>query len=252
MLSRIRNWISGAGGEENLEAAAHKRAKVVYNLKKLQTDRCFIDVRFPDRDKTTFQTLILEVDSELDQLTIDELYPADDIGDVTAGDVLELTSRQKGMRMSFVTKIERIEHDGNSPLFHLQIPASVKAKQQRKHFRVRIQSDSGIKVNVFDKKGLTCVALNLSADGIGFHISGNHTDFIKFSGVLEDFHLKLPNNVSMHCGLEIRSVEFKKQPNRRTLIGASFLNLSPQDRKKIENYVVELQRIERKSEIRGH
>lgn len=249
MLARLRDWIAGHG-EEDLAAIARHRDKVIFNLEKMQSEHCFIDVRFPERDARTFQSLILAVDDGDDLLTIDELYPTDDVGDVTAGEMLELTSRKKGIRMSFVTRIESIEHDGKSPLFKLQIPSSVNAKQQRKNYRVQLEPDSGVKFNVFDKTGLICTVVNVSVDGIGFYMGGNHTSDFKLGSILQDCLLKLPNGVSFHSSMEVRSCEFKKYPNRRTLIGGSFINLAPPDIKKLETVLATMQREQRKNESR--
>ncbi len=249
MLTKLKQWLAGSD-EENAELAANLRQKVIFNLKKLQREHCFVDVRFPGRDDTVFQSLILEVDHDSNLLTIDELYPASDVGDVTAGEVVEITSRKKGIRLSFTTHIEMIDYDDGAPLYQLEIPASLKAKQQRRYFRIQVQPDSDIRLNIFDEAGLMCTVLNLSNNGIGFYVSGNHSEALRQKDHLRDCILKLPEKISINCGIDLRSVEFKKHPNRRTLVGGAFRNISQTDLKKLESFIASVQRTERKKESR--
>lgn len=247
MLQKIKDWLNGEEASDP-EILERQRAKAIFNLKKLQHEHCFIDVTFPERDISPLQSLILNVDSESNLLSIDELYPPDQISDVTAGEIVEVTSRKKGVKISFTTRIEAIDFSDEAPVYKLAIPQNVKAKQQRKNYRVQISGEHNVRLNIYDEPGLVCTIINLSANGLGFYIAGNHTDILKVGRVLKASSLRLPNQLNISCDILVRSIQFQKHPTRRTLIGAELSEINQVEQKKLENFIAELQREQRKSE----
>lgn len=219
-------------------------------LQTLMKERVFLQVRLPTLNDATYQSLILEVDNENDKLVIDDLFPRDLGPDITEGVPVEVFCKHQGLHLHFESVIEAITLVEGNIAYQLRVPTQVEAKQQRKHFRVHIPLDSGVKLATEVPNVSMASVLNLSSTGIGLIIPGNVEDVMRTQRVLKNCRLHLPMNSTVICAVQVRSVQFKSKPTRRTIVGGELTGISGPDQKKLDQYVFSLQRLQRQRETR--
>lgn len=225
-------------------------AETVLRLQQLALDHTFVDVRFPERTGNSYQSLILKINPDEGYLLIDEFFPSSDNVLVSPGDEVLITSQRKGMPVSFSTVVQSIcidEGDG-MPAYRLEIPDSVDARQRRRHFRVQVEPDAGVKVRIpnDDSTTLLCTVHNLSYSGIRFSTGGNIAQQLETQRIFSNVLLTLPDEVTIQCQIEVMSYEFKRLPYRHMLIGGKFRAISSSNQKKLDQYLALMQRSQRK------
>jgi c-di-GMP-binding flagellar brake protein YcgR len=219
-------------------------------LQTLMNERVFLQVRLPTLNDATYQSLILEVDSEHNKLVIDDLFPRDVGPDITEGVPVEVFCKHQGLRLHFESVIESITLVEGNIAYQLRVPTQVESKQQRKHFRVHIPLDSGVKLMTDVPNVSMASVLNLSSIGIGLLVPGNVEDIMRSQRVLKNCRLQLPLNMTVMCSVQVRSVQFKAKPTRRTIVGGELTGISVADQKKLDQHVFSLQRLQRQRETR--
>jgi len=228
--------------------------QVVIRLQQLVEERAFVDVRFPGRASNTYQSLILKVDPLERFVLIDELFPAHGAFFISPGDEVEITSVRRGIPVRFTTWVKAIsidEADG-IPAYRLALPDAVEAKQRRTHFRVSVDPDAGVRMKIRGPEAskLLCTVQDLSHGGVGFSCQGNLSDRLRENNQLRDSLLSIPGAQDISCNLEVRTFEFRRAPYRHTVIGARFDTLSPIAEKQLEQFLVLIQRQQRRDSQR--
>ncbi len=182
----LKKLFSGFLGRHKAEETAPPDAEVrasfeqtVIRLQQMVEERSFVDVRFPGRADSVYQSLILKVDPHERYVLIDELFPAHGQFFISPGDEVEITSVRRGIPVRFHSWVKSISIDeiDGLPAYRLALPDSVEAKQRRTHFRLALDADSGVRLRIRGPDGdrLLCTVLNLSQSGLGFSCQGNLT-----------------------------------------------------------------------------
>ncbi len=236
--------------QKNAHQLTDERQKTLFNLSKLQREHSFVDVRFPARADVRFHSMILDVDPENNLVTLDELYPRNQARRVEIGDVVEITSRTRGIKLGFLSQVEKVRLSEGEISYDIQLPENVRQKQKRNNFRVNIPQDAGIKLYLHTETELMCSVLNISTKGIGLVIAGNLSQELEKQTQLHDCLLELPEQPAITCSINIRSVEFKSRPTSRTIVGALLENINTSNQKKLDQYVASIQRLQRQQELR--
>jgi len=248
MLSGLRKRPGPAAispdAERNNAQASFEQ--VVIRLQQLVEERSFVDVRFPGRSDTTYQSLILKIDPIERYLLIDELFPAHGAFFVTPGEEVEVTSICRGIPVRFNSWVKAIsldEADGY-PAYRLALPDTVEAKQRRMSFRISVDPEAKLKLRIRGPDGgrLLCTVQDLSMGGLGFTCQGNLGDMLRSNNLLKSNLLSLPELPDISCDLEVRKFEFRKAPYRHTLVGGRFDGLSVQGQRQVEQFMLTLQR----------
>jgi c-di-GMP-binding flagellar brake protein YcgR len=225
-------------------------AETVLRLQQLAQARTFVDVRFLERTNQNYQSLILKVEPQEKYLLIDEFFPGNDNALISPGDEVEITSQRKGMPVKFTTVIQSIcleEQDG-MPAYKLAIPDNILANQRRRHFRVQIAEDSGIKIRIpnNENSGLLCTVYDLSHAGIGFSAGGNITQVLQENPILISCKLTLADGTPIECDIEVKSFEFRRHPYRHTTVGGKLSGIPATMQRKLDQYLASMQRLQRK------
>ncbi len=218
--------------------------EILVRLHELCSKHTFVDVRFVDREDMSYQSLIIDVDAKNRSVRIDELYPLSRGTKIIVGEKIEITSRGKGVPVKFTSTISAIELFDDAPAYRLVLPTKIKSNQRRGFFRLDVSRDMDIRLHIpLVEGGLGfCTILNISSGGIGFRFDKNITDQIRSSGIIKEAKLTFPGNVAMYCDLEVRSYDYKRTPDRYTLVGAKIFNLSPAEKKRLDKLLLKLQR----------
>jgi len=258
----LKKLFSGLLGKQAPVEAAQPEAEpragleqTVIRLQQMVEERSFVDVRFPGRADSVYQSLILRVDPVERYVLIDELFPAHGTYFIAPGDEVEITSIRRGIPVRFHTWVKSIsidEHDG-LPAYRLALPDTVEAKQRRSHFRLPVDPDSGLRLRIRGPDGdrMLCTVLNLSQSGVAFSCPGNLTERLRQGARLPNSVLSIPGAADVTCDLEARSFEFRKQPHRHTVVGARIDTLGPAAAKQLEQYLMLTQRQQRRESARG-
>jgi c-di-GMP-binding flagellar brake protein YcgR len=229
--------------------------QTIIRLQQLVEERSFVEVRFPDRAQNTYQSLILKVDPQERVVVIDELFPAHGAFFISPGDEVEITSVRRGIPVRFNTWVKSISLDESDgfPAYRLALPDVVEADQRRKHFRVSVDPDAGVRLRIRTPEGdkLLCTVQDLSHNGIGFTCQGNLTDNLRENNLLRGSVLNIPGVADITCDVEVRSFEFRRQPYRHMMIGARLDGLSTSAEKQLEQFLVLIQRQQRRDTSRS-
>lgn len=258
----LRKILSGLLHRQRPEPASENGAdtgssfeQTVIRLQQLVEERCFVDVRFPERSGSTYQSLILKVDPVEHHVLIDELFPAHGQFFIAPGDEVEITSVRRGLPVRFSTWVKAIsidEADG-LPAYRLALPDTVEAKQRRAHFRLALDGDSAVRLRLRGPEGdrLLCTVLNLSQTGLGFDCPGNLSEWLRQNARLQQCLLTVPGLPEIACDLEVRSFEFRKRPTRHTIVGARIEALPPAAARQLEHFLALAQRHQRRETARA-
>lgn len=222
---------------------------MLMRLNELCEKHTFVDVRFLGQEDVAYQSLIIDVDAKSQSLLIDELYPLERGKTISVGEEIDITSRGRGLPITFVSSIIALEIYRGSPAYRVALPAAISANQRRGFFRIDVNRDMGLRLHIpLQGGGLgLCTIKNISSAGVGFKIDKNISEQIRSSRMLIGARLTLPDNVAMSCDLEVRSYDFKRAPDRYTLIGAKLENLSPGEKKLFDKCLLKLQRDAKRS-----
>jgi len=234
------------GGKPAAAKVAPRSANVetLVRLNELCEKHTFVDVRFVGREDVAYQSLIIDVDAKNQSLRIDELYPLDRGIKILVGEEIEITSRGKGLPVTFTSSIIAREiHEGN-PAYRVALPAAISANQRRSFFRIGVSRDMNVRLHIPLEGGSLglCTILNISSAGIGFKFDKNIGEQIRSNRMISGAKLTLPDDFVMYCDLEVRSYDYKRAPDRHTLVGAKIDNLSPGEKKQFDKCLLKLQR----------
>jgi len=237
------------GGKPAAAVAPSANVETLVRLHELCEKHTFVDVRFVGREDVAYQSLIIDIDAKSQSLRIDELYPLDRGTNVLVGEEIEITSRGKGLPVTFTSSIIALEmHQGN-PAYRVALPAAVSANQRRGFFRIDVSREMDLRLHIPLEGGALalCTILNISSAGIGFKFDKNISEQIRSNRMIRGAKLTLPDNAVLYCDLEVRSYDYKRAPSRHTLVGAKIDNLSPGEKKQFDKCLLKLQRQAKRS-----
>jgi c-di-GMP-binding flagellar brake protein YcgR len=247
-LAMLTSWF-GLDEEPELNRPKPINKETVLRLRELSRQHTFVEVRFTERNAVAYQSLILDVTPLSRSALIDELFPA--AGQpVMPGEPIEIVSQSKGMPLQFHSEIISLEMVDGVPAYRIALPEKLQANQRRKYYRVVVPEEMEMLVRLELGDGLSplCKVNNLSSSGINLKINRDVTQHLTSSHVIEGIRLQLPDNDVINCDLEVRSYEYRKVPNRHTLVGGRLLSVSAPAQKKLDKLLAHLQRVMQKQQ----
>lgn len=209
-------------------------------LKELQKKRSLLEVSFP-KTQDTFQTIILNINTEDNYMTIDEFFPKPPINALSMGSHIEIQHKQAGNVTRFDAQLLAKNNSNGVPYYAISLPKHIATGQRREKNRIRIPKDSGITVKCTSPRKIPwfATAQNISVEGIKLDIAGDITDELYRNIKLTKCEIKLPNDVTVICQLEVKNFRYNRSPYKRTYIGAKLLNLTPTMREEINQFVLQ-------------
>jgi hypothetical protein len=129
MRKLFRNLLGKQQADETSESGIDTLQETLLRLQQLVETRTFVDVKFPLKSHHNFQSLILKVNPSERYLLIDELFPTSRALMVSSGDLVEITSRSRGMPVKFKTTVQSVGIDDvdGMPAYRLALPGAVQA-----------------------------------------------------------------------------------------------------------------------------
>ena len=236
--------------EKHSGSAKTPDGAMLARLAELSSKHSFVDVRFPYRDDSSYQSLILSINLAEGYVLIDEMFPALS-RQAMPGETVEIVSHGKGLPIKFKSQILALETVDGEPACRIGLPGEIHANQRRQFFRVAVPDDTYISLRLPLSEALSplCKVNNLSSSGINMKVPGNVTDYLSSSHIVEGVHLYLSNQDVIQCDMEVRSFQYCKWPNRHTIVSGRFLNMTKPGQQQLNKLLVGLQRLARKQAV---
>lgn len=220
-------------------------------LEQLQAAHEWLDVKVT-KTKRSYQSLILNIDIENNEILVDELYPNEALEHVETGDTIEVFTQTKKYPLHFYTRILSREMVDGSEAWRLELPPEIGANQSRASFRVYVENETDLEIELyFDNEPLNNVRIiNLSSDGIKLSFNKDVERALNGKRLLDDCIIRLPNDADIDCIIELTSLYSIRTPYPHFLGGGKLTINEPQYKIKLQQYLALIQRKQRRREAR--
>ncbi|PIE41086.1 MAG: hypothetical protein CSA49_05240 [Gammaproteobacteria bacterium] len=204
-------------------------------------------------DTHTYQTMLLEVNTDEGYLLIDEPFPFDGIlnGDFRQNVVLEY--EREGFTTVISSVVEMRIEEGSDKYFRLEWP-KIEEQQRRKQYRLPMTQhwkNSASLSGLVDQQANAI--LDLSSSGIRIAFEGDQMETVYAGACLEDVCLHLQGCEPMVLTLDITHCHYDLNVDtgkvQTTVAGARFVGLDYQEHQAIQRFILSVQRIARRREL---
>lgn len=207
-------------------------------LRRLLDEHTLLTVSFPDSTEL-FTSAVLSVDAQAGRFSLDELNPNRGHQQVRPGSVLRIEGRLHGVDTRFLAAVEDIGIENGIYFYRLAFPEYLIYKQRRQYHRVpvKLTLQHGISLTGEHPGYARARLTDISAGGLG----GTVTDGSPLvAGARYTCSIQLAKEAPIVATVEIRFAA--KDNARQQRFGAMFVDVSPQDRRRITRLVMELER----------
>ncbi|ARN76001.1 flagellar brake protein [Oceanicoccus sagamiensis] len=220
-------------------------------LERLRIDHDWITAKVT-KNGEVYQSLILQVDIEHNELLIDELYPPDKLDHIEPGDTVEIYSQNTSKPVNFYSRILARETEGDEARWRLELPAEVGRNQSRSAYRVYVESEQDLEIELYsdNEPMLDVRIINISAEGIKLSFAEEIKDLIKDGQEFTDCIIRLPTGFDIDCDIVLRNLYSIRTPLPHILGGGKLTIANPQHRVKLQQYLASVQRQQRRRETR--
>jgi c-di-GMP-binding flagellar brake protein YcgR len=219
------------------------------NMEKLRDQHEWIEVKLIRTDRR-YQSLILQIDIENNELLIDELFPPENLQAIEAGERVEISSQSRSKPVSFFTRILARNFSDGKGSWLLELPSEVGQNLNRSSFRVYVENEQGLDIEMVAEDGPLSLVhiINISAEGIKLSFAKESLPQLKKQQVYRGCLIRLPNGVDLDCDIELRSIYSIHTPRPHILGGGKLTINNPQQLVKLQQYLASIQRRQRRGE----
>ena len=194
-----------------------------------------------------FQSLLLEVDLEQNQLIMDEPFPHRFPAQYWIGRRIKVSTSENGLATRFDSRVSGAMalEQGNALI--VEMPRDIMAAQRRSSFRLAVNARMPVDavVRLPEQGNLAAKVLDLSAAGIRLAIPGEFSEL----GEETRLALRLGAEAPMVSQLSVRHVQLSADEESSTELGALLTGLNSTQAKTIERFLVRMQRVQRQREL---
>jgi c-di-GMP-binding flagellar brake protein YcgR len=197
--------------------------------------------------KHFFNTAFLSTDHEKGILVIDELHPKVGHGLFIETGTIALHIMLDGIEINFTAALTKAGSAKNIAYYELGFPDNIRYLQRRNSFRVPVSAANKIDVEIYtvEKKMFSGELSDVSAEGMRVRFSNKkNADLEDITEELQCL-IKLPDKRQINCAFNICHSITDKESNS-LYIGGHFERIDKIQRRSIERFVNELQRLNRK------
>ena len=211
-------------------------------LRRLQESRSLLSVTVSGSDEL-YNSAVVEVDSGLDYVLLDELTPSDGHERLLRSRSLHAHARLRGIDISFAGTLQEAGVRDGIAFYRLPLPSLVNYRQRRANFRAHVGMGIPVPValggrHAAELDGTLC---DISTGGIGAMLRSGRTTDLHEGVVLDHCSISLPIGREISCALEIRYVSHDER--RHALrIGGRYVDLDRSQEKIVEHFVAALER----------
>jgi len=214
-----------------------------------------LTLRIDDR-LTPYMSLLVEVDSDEKVFYIDELLPKNGNKMLVAGERFSITALSRGIPVFFKdNQILSTEEIDGSLAYKIAFPTRLVYEQRRQFFRISVgitQNCDAVlaRVEADDEEtkqaSIRGRVIDISQRGIGIQFPGELVPELSIGEWLQECEIGLPDDEVVNCPAEVSHFFYDEDRDISTC-GLSFHELDKQQQRKIDRYVLHLQREARKS-----
>ncbi|MGD8925566.1 MAG: flagellar brake protein [Thioalkalispiraceae bacterium] len=215
-------------------------------LKRLQQARAQISITI-DHETAEFNTIIVDVRADRQQLFLDELSSELAHKRIRKGSNIHFDGRIKGVQIKFDTQVQAIEENNHIAMYRLSLPEEMLYLQRRRHFRATAKNHHlGISLPVPLKHHITGPIVDISAGGFCSRLALSESNNIQEDQTVFAAKISLPGKNTITCDIEIRSI--RRYPDKGySLVGGEFVEIEPNQKTHVERVVAMLDRDQRRS-----
>ncbi len=220
-------------------------AQIARFLQLFKDGHCLLNVSIPGVEGS-FNSAVLRVYPKRELLILDELNPHAGHQALIKRQRFNLRCRLHGVEYRFASVLQRVEEQRGIALYFVAMPQVLLHIQRRNHFRVPVDSNAGIELNLptlpLREEGTNpsqASLLDLSASGLGMQLV---TPVPPDRGdILPGCALHLPDGTVIRSELEIRFV-YARDRLSPVRLGGQFLKLDRKARNQLAALIRELER----------
>ncbi|WP_341325797.1 flagellar regulator YcgR PilZN domain-containing protein [Methylotuvimicrobium sp. KM2] len=188
--------------------------------------------------KKPFTASIIALQPDKGYLVLDELRPHKGNELLHKKRILKLSTFLNGVHLAFLLRII-----DSTPLhYKATIPKRIYYPQRRTAPRIFIRS-TALKFRTtshLSSTPLSGTVFDLSRNGACINIAAPRKLAIANGDVVKDCFIELPGELTLHFDLSIRFSKINR--NNKAQIGGYFVNLPPQNQKKLDSFIAKLER----------
>lgn len=222
-------------------------ARISMVLRPLMEKHAIITATLPDSNKF-FNTALLSIDIQQSTITIDGLHPEEGHALFLKAGKVTLHTMHEGIDVNFGVNLKTSDTENGMAFYVVNFPESIRYLQRRNSFRVPVSAAKEIKVDIEtnDKKLYSGVLSDISSGGMCVRFAKKKE--LELSHQTEDTQccIHLPDKRKIQCTFKVCHSNYI-EANNSLHIGGSFDNLDKIQHRTIERFVIELQRLARKS-----
>ena len=196
----------------------------------------------PDNGDELFQTSLQTIDYDRKLLSLKKI--AYTFGHLMVIDSKTLTvyTQRDGAEVSFTTYLKRYS-DKNGGIYEIRFPEQVKYRQRRMSHRVHLSFAMNITAEFYGDKGQKFQGhlRDISNDGMRLQFSSVNPMEFREKSLIKNCLISLPNREPMNCNLQIQHKHGHVR-NTGCTIGASFYQMSIEQKKEIQKFIAGLER----------
>lgn len=216
-------------------------------LKRLQAARALVSITI-DKNKSIYNTIIIDVDSKQNWLYLDELSIESAHKSISKGCTIHFQARMKGVQINFETKVLAIESSDHIAMYRLALPENMFYTQRRRHYRAAVNDTHhlGISIPVPLRQHITGSIVDISAGGFCSRLALSESNAIQERQAIFDAKISLPGQNSITCDIEVRNIRHYPE-HGYSLVGGKFIEIEPNQQTHVERIVAMLDRNQRRS-----
>ena len=242
--AKLKNWWQQRNNGKSIEQPSV--SEEVMHLFRLRREHSLLQARFNGVDDV-FQSLLLEVDLEQNQLIMDEPFPHRFPAQYWIGRRIKVSTSENGLATRFDSRVSGAMalEQGNALI--VEMPRDIMAAQRRSSFRLAVNARMPVDavVRLPEQGNLAAKVLDLSAAGIRLAIPGEFSEL----GEETRLALRLGAEAPMVSQLSVRHVQLSADEESSTELGALLTGLNSTQAKTIERFLVRMQRVQRQREL---
>lgn len=215
--------------------------EIAANMRLLMDSHDPLIITFEERSHR-FQSYIIGVDRDSNEMLLDEMVPRDGEKFLANGEPFRVEGFHDGVRIAWEVKAQMtIMEERRS--YRGPLPEEVVYHQRRNAFRAALKLASLVNIEIGGdklKSPLRGKLLDISATGCKLRFEGDVSDRMQLGQVYERFIAHLPFG-AMTTPVELRHLHFEEKINT-TFAGVRFHNISGLVQRQVERFVYQLQR----------
>lgn len=189
----------------------------------------------------SYQTIIVAIDVQRGLLWLDDLFPSQHLLEV--GDIITLRHHRNEEQLSISAPILAWGKNYGAQGFAIALPNEVSYLPRRRYPRVELSSSNAISVKIrpIGQDISQGNVQDISAGGLRLSVPGNLLGQLRHGALLPLCELRLSDELHIRCSARIRAFRLVRNLQRYTQVSIEFVDLAPERRAQLEQFVNNLQ-----------